>query len=92
MTKREFKDTINSTQGNMSPSEPSSPTTMNSRFRNEFEAQEEDLKSNLIRIIVAFKEDINRSLKETHQNTYKQVEALKEEANKYKEIQENTIK
>jgi hypothetical protein len=31
-------------------------------------------------------------LKEIQENTFKQIEALKEEANEYKEIQENTIK
>lgn len=34
----------------------------------------------------------NKSLKEIQANTFKQVEAFKEEANKYKEIQENTNK
>jgi hypothetical protein len=34
----------------------------------------------------AFKEDMNKSLKEIQENTSKQVEALKEETNKYKEI------
>ena len=43
-------------------------------------------------MIEAFKEDRNKSLKERQENTFKQIEALKEEANKYKEIQENTIK
>ena len=35
---------------------------------------------------------MDKSLKEIQENTFKQVEALKEEANKYKEIQETTIK
>jgi hypothetical protein len=40
-----------------------------------------------------FKKDINKSLKETQENTGKQVEALKEETQKsLKELQENTIK
>ena len=30
--------------------------------------------------------------KEIHENTFKQVKALKEEANKHKEIQENIVK
>jgi hypothetical protein len=38
------------------------------------------------------KEDKNRSLKEIQENTMRQVEALKEEANKYKETKESTIK
>ena len=43
-------------------------------------------------MIQAFKEKTNKSLKEIQENTTKQIEALKEEMNKYKEIQENTIK
>jgi hypothetical protein len=35
---------------------------------------------------------MNKSLKEIQEKTFKQVEALKEESNKYKEIQETTIK
>ena len=69
----------------MAPSEPSYPTT-NHGFPNETEAQEEDLKSNLIKMIEAFREDMNKSLKEIQKNTFKQVKALNEEANKYKEL------
>lgn len=64
---------------------------MNSRFPNEIEA-EEDLKSNIIKMIEIFEEDMNRSFKETQENTYGQVEALKKKSNKYKEIQEISIK
>lgn len=35
---------------------------------------------------------MNKFLKEIHENTFKQVKALKEEANKHKEIQENIVK
>jgi hypothetical protein len=41
-------------------------------------------------MIEAFKEDRNKSLKERQENTFKQIEALKEKTNKYKEIHENT--
>lgn len=37
-------------------------------------------------MIEAFKEEVNKLLKEIQKNTFKRVEALKEEANKYKEI------
>jgi hypothetical protein len=36
-----------------------------------------------MKIIESFKENINYSLKEIEDNTVKQVDALKEEANKY---------
>ena len=75
------------TQGNMAP--PELHATTNSGFPNETGGQEEDLKSSLIMMIEAFKEDMNKSLEE---NTFKQIETLKEEANKYKEVKENTSK
>ena len=43
-------------------------------------------------MIEAFKEEINKSLKEIQENTVKQVEAFKEKMNKYNGIQENAIK
>ena len=67
-------------------SEPSYPATTNPGYPNETEAQEVDLKFSLIRMIETFKEDINKSLKKVQENISKQVEALKDEANKYKEI------
>ena len=57
------------------------------------EKQDDDLESHLMKIIEAFKEDINNSLKEIQENTGKQVEAFQEKKKKsLKEIQENTIK
>ena len=35
---------------------------------------------------------MSKSLEEIQQNTFKQAKALKEEANKHKEIQENIVK
>jgi hypothetical protein len=47
-------------------------------------------KSLLMMMIVEFQKDISNSLKETQENTGKQVEALKEETQKsLKELQEN---
>jgi hypothetical protein len=44
-------------------------------------------------LVEDFKKGINRSLKEIQENTAKQVEAVKEETQKYqKELQENTTK
>jgi hypothetical protein len=51
MPKGQHKNTSSKTQGNMAPPEPSHPATANPGYSNETEAQEEDLKSNLIKII-----------------------------------------
>ena len=64
-------------------------STTNPGYPNETEAQEEDFKFNLMKV---FKEEMNKFLKEIHENTFKQAKALKEEANKHKEIQENIVK
>ena len=40
-------------------------------------------KSNLIKMIETFKEEINKSLKEALENTSEQVEAFKEQINKF---------
>ena len=51
-----------------------------------------DFNSHIMNMIEIFKEDINKSLKETQKNTIKQVETLKEETNplkKYRKIQLN---
>ena len=68
------------------------PSTTNPGYPNETEAKEENLKLNVIKLLQAFKEDMNKFLKEIHENTFKQAKALKEEANKHKEIQENIVK
>jgi hypothetical protein len=46
----------------MSPPEPSYPTTASPMYPNTHEEQENDLKSNLIKMAEAFKEDIKKSL------------------------------
>ena len=56
------------------------------------ELWENDLKCNLIKMIEAFKEEMNKVLKEIQENTTKQVKALTEEENEYKEIQGNTYR
>jgi hypothetical protein len=60
----------------MAPPEPSYPTTASPGYPNIAEEQENDLNSNLMKIIEAFKEERNSFLKEIHENTTKQVEAL----------------
>jgi|AATB01.1.fsa_nt_gi hypothetical protein len=64
----------------MIPSEHSYPTIAGTGYPNTTKTQENDLKSNLIKIEV-FKKEMNKSLKETQKNTVKQVEAFKEETN-----------
>jgi hypothetical protein len=48
----------------LTPSEPSSPTTASPGNPNTPEKQDSDLKSDLMKVIEAFKEDINNSHKE----------------------------
>jgi hypothetical protein len=48
----------------MTPSKHSYPTTASLRYPNTAEAQENDIKSNLIKMIEAFKDEINKPLKE----------------------------
>jgi hypothetical protein len=47
------------------------------------ESQASKLYSNIMMMIVFFKEEMNKSHKEIQQDTHKQVEPLKEEMNKY---------
>ena len=51
MNKVQCKNTINKTQGYMAPPEPSYPATTNPGNPNETKAQEEDLKSSLIKVL-----------------------------------------
>ena len=65
------------------------PSTTNPGYPNETEAQKEDFKFNLMKLIKAFKKDMNKFLKEIHENTFKQVKALKRKQiniKKYKKI------
>jgi hypothetical protein len=48
----------------MTPSEYSYPTTASPGYPDTTETQENHLKSNLIKMIEAFKEEMNKSLKE----------------------------
>jgi len=93
MAKSPQKNTVNKNQGNKKTSNHNYPTTASHRCPNTTEAQEDDLKYNLIKMIETFKEEINKSIKEIQENKIKQVDVFKEETNKsLKGIQENTIK
>jgi hypothetical protein len=81
MPKGQHKNTISKTQGNIAPLEPSYPTTANPGYFIETEAQGDVHESNLIKMIEAFNEDRSTALKEILENTFKVVDALKEEAN-----------
>jgi hypothetical protein len=54
MTKGQHKNPINRSQGNITSSEQSYPTTASSGYPNMANAQENDCKSKLIRMIKAF--------------------------------------
>ena len=56
----------------MIPSDHRYPFTDNPGYPNTARAQENDLKSNLIKMIEAFKEEMNKSLKEIQENTIKE--------------------
>ena len=62
IAKGKLKNINNRNQGNMVPSEPSSPTTASPGYTNTPEKQDLDLKSHLIILIEDFKKDINNSL------------------------------
>jgi hypothetical protein len=68
MAKGHHKNTISKNQRNMAPSEPSYSTTTSPGYSNIFETQENDIKFNLVKMIEAFKEEVNISLKETQEN------------------------
>jgi hypothetical protein len=59
MIKGPQTNTINKNQGIVRPSEHSYPTTASLRYPNTTEMQENDLKSNLKKMIRAFKEETN---------------------------------
>jgi hypothetical protein len=82
MAKGKHRNLINKNQEDWAPSEPSMPNTTSSGYPNTPEKQDSDLKSHLMMVVEDFKKGINNSLKEIQENTTKQVEALKEEAQK----------
>ena len=76
VAKVKCKNNTNRDQGNMAPSEQTSPTTASPGYSNKQEKQDLDLKSYLMLLIEDFKKDINNSLKELEENTNKQVKVL----------------
>jgi hypothetical protein len=79
MVGSKHKNKSNRNQGYLASSEPSSPTITSPGYTITPEEQESDLKSLLMIMLEDFKKD---SLKEI-QNTDEQLEALKEETQKF---------
>ena len=75
MVRGKGKNISNRNQGNMTSSEPNSPTIASPRYTITLEKQGLVLKSLLMMMIEDFKKDINNSLKEIQENTGKQLEA-----------------
>jgi hypothetical protein len=73
----------NRNQDHSASPETSTPTTVSPGYPNTAEKQGSDLKSYLITLVEDFKKGTYDSLKEIQEDTAKQVEVLKEEAQKY---------
>jgi hypothetical protein len=72
MSKGKWKNIINiNLQCKLAKSEPCSSTTASPGYPNTLEEQVSNLKYHLMKMIEAFKEDINNSLKEIQENTVK---------------------
>jgi len=71
MAKSSRKNTMNKNLGNMTPSEHKYPTIANPGYPNTTKEQGNDLKSNLVKMIEAFKEEMYKSFKEIQENTIK---------------------
>ena len=83
MVKGKLKNLTNRNQDCSPSSEPSTPTSASPGYPNTPKKQDSDLKSYLMMLVEDFKKGINNSLKEIQENTAKQVEALKEETQKF---------
>ena len=89
MTKGKHKNLPNTNQDHSPSSELSTPTPPSPGHLNTLEKIDADLKSYLMMMVEGIKKGFNNSLKE-QENTAKQVDDLKEEAQKsLKELQEN---
>ena len=82
MAKSKCKDPTNRNQDHSPSSECSTPTPPSPGHPNTPEKQDPDLKAYLMMMVEDIKKEFNNSLKEIQENTAKQEEALKEEAQK----------
>jgi hypothetical protein len=80
--KGKHKNLTNRNQDHSPSSEPSSPTSPSPGHPNTPGKLDPDLKAYLMMMVEDIKKDFNNSLKEIQENTAKQVEDLKEEAQK----------
>jgi hypothetical protein len=79
MTKVKSENHTNRNQDYLASSEPSTPTTVSPGYLNTLKEQDFDLKSYFMMLVQDFKKNMNNSLKEIHENTAKEEEALKKE-------------
>ena len=86
MTIGQCKNTVNISQGNMVPPEPSYPATGSPRHSNTVDTQENDFKLSLTKMIETLKEEMNKSFKEI-QEMNKTVKDLKMEIEAIKKTQ-----
>ena len=88
------KNTINNNQGNLAPPELGYPMTERPEYSNTFEWQENDLKTNFVKIIEVLKAEMKKSLKierKINKNWRSSINSLKnsEKAKKNKQVKEN---
>ena len=83
MAKGKRKNPTNRSQDHSPSSEPSTPTSPSPGHPNTPEKVDLDLKAFLMMMVEDIKKEFNNSLKEIQENTAKQVEDLKEEAQKF---------
>ena len=89
MARGKHRNRSNRNQDYMASSEPNSPIKTNMEYPNTPEKQDLDSKSYLTMMLEDFKKDMKNSLREMQENINKQVEAYREESQKYlKEFQE----
>ena len=73
----------------MSPLKPGYPTTAGPEYSNTAATQENDLNTNFMKMIEVLKEEMNKPLKESQENTNNQrklINTFKKEQNSWKEI------
>ena len=82
MAKGKHKNLTNINQDHSPSSEPITPTSARPRYPNTPKKLDPDIKAYLMMMVEDIKKDFHSSLKELQENTAKQVEDIKEEAQK----------
>jgi len=83
MAKGKCKYLTNRNQKHWASSEPRMPTTTSPGYPNTPKKEDMKLKSYLMMVVEDLKKGINNSLKEIQENSAKEIEALKEKAQKF---------